>query len=94
VQGVQNVKSSSLPCKYIFIAPPSIEELEMRLRNRATESEESILVRLENASNEMKFGETEGNFDAFVTNADLEAAFSEIVYNLQYWYPHFDFGVQ
>lgn len=35
---------------FIFIAPPSIEELESRLRGRGTETEEKIQIRLANAS--------------------------------------------
>ena len=56
IQGVQNVKKSSLDCKYIFINPPSIEELEKRLRGRGTENEEKIKVRLQNAIGEMEYG--------------------------------------
>ena len=38
----------------IFIAPPSIEELENRLRGRGTETEENIKKRLETAKSELE----------------------------------------
>ena len=94
IQGVQQVKSSVLQCKYIFIAPPSLALLEERLRNRGTETEQSIVTRLGQSSNEITYGETEGNFDAFITNHDLETAYNEIIYYLQYWYPHHNFGFE
>jgi ribose 1,5-bisphosphokinase PhnN len=41
-------------CSYIFIAPPSHEELERRLRGRGTESEDKIATRLANALTEVE----------------------------------------
>jgi guanylate kinase len=91
VQGVRNVKKSSLQCKYVFILPPSIEELEARLRGRGTETEEKIQIRMKTAHEEIAFGNEEGNFDALVTNTDLEVAFAELVGLLKKWYPEVDF---
>jgi guanylate kinase len=54
---VQGAKSLSLlhpeDCLLIFIEPPSVAELERRLRSRGTESEENIQKRLKNARTEM-----------------------------------------
>jgi guanylate kinase len=88
------VKSSKLPCKYVFIAPPSMEVLENRLRNRGTESEESILIRLATASEELQYGVTEGNFDAVIVNNDIETAVAEIIKHLRSSYPTFDFDTE
>jgi len=63
IQGAQNVKKSDLDALYIFISPPSMEELERRLRVRGTEKEEAIVRRLANAKGEMDYGTVEGNFD-------------------------------
>ncbi len=63
IQGAQNVKKSDLDALYIFISPPSMEELERRLRGRGTEKEEAIVRRLANAKGEMDYGAVEGNFD-------------------------------
>lgn len=88
------MKKSTLACKYLFISPPSMALLEDRLRSRGTESEESIVVRLQAASEEVDFGSSEGNFDAVVVNSDLENAVAEIVAYLKQWYPGFDFSVK
>ena len=39
--------------EFVFIGPPNFDELEKRLRSRATESEASIKIRLENAKKEL-----------------------------------------
>lgn len=59
----------------IFILPPSIEELERRLRARSTDTEESILKRLSKAEYEMGFSEY---FDYRVVNDNLDKAAEEV----------------
>lgn len=87
VQGVRNVKKSSLNPRYILIAPPSMEILETRLRARGTEKEEDIVKRLSNAAGELEYGNTEGNMDQIFVNDDLEQTFGEIVSTFKEWYP-------
>ena len=87
VQGVQNVKKSQLKPIYVFIAPPSMDDLESRLRGRGTESEEDIVKRLANAAEEMAYGEGKGNFDCVFTNDDLEKTFGEMVDKFKGWFP-------
>jgi guanylate kinase (EC 2.7.4.8) len=53
----------------IYVAPPSIEELEHRLRQRGTESEEQIRRRLERAAMELQF---QDHFDVVIRNEQLE----------------------
>ncbi len=60
----------------IFIAPPSVHEIENRLRNRNTESEESLKKRLEKTEYEMGFVT---RFDISVINDDLEKAAGESI---------------
>jgi len=55
----------------LFIQPPSLEVLAGRLRNRSTETEDTLAVRLSKASSELKFA---GQFDKIVINDDLEEA--------------------
>ncbi|KAJ1876789.1 guanylate kinase, partial [Coemansia sp. S17] len=43
VQGVKSVKNTDLGARFVFVAPPSEEELERRLRSRGTDDESSIL---------------------------------------------------
>ena len=59
----------------IFILPPSIQDLKMRLINRGTESEERINKRLERTSEEMKFKD---KFDTFMINDDLSSAINKL----------------
>lgn len=59
----------------IFILPPSIEELENRLRKRATDKEEVIIERVAKAKKEISYAD---RFDLQIVNNDLEVAVSEI----------------
>merc|ERR1719330_884749 len=71
VQGAQQLKSSDLnrQAAYIFVMPPSLEELEARLRKRMTESEDKIAVRMANARKEIAFKEENPSFfDEVLTN--------------------------
>ncbi|MBX0291243.1 guanylate kinase [Hymenobacter sp. HSC-4F20] len=58
----------------VFVKPPSLEVLEHRLRNRATDSDASISARLYKANFELTF---EDRFDVTIVNDDLERAISE-----------------
>ncbi|MBS1370275.1 MAG: guanylate kinase [Lentisphaeria bacterium] len=60
---------------FVFIGPPSVETLERRLRGRATDSEEQIALRLENARRELSFWRS---YDYLVVNGDLEKAAVEM----------------
>lgn len=88
VQGAQSVKKSSLEPIYIFIAPPSMEAVESRLRGRGTETEEAIQKRLGNAQKELDYGNAKGNFDKIFVNDDLDKTFEEMATAFQQWYPH------
>lgn len=59
----------------VFIAPPSYEELERRLRARGTDSEEVIQKRLKNARGEMA---EQDWFDTIIVNDDLEIAYQNL----------------
>lgn len=67
----------------VFIAPPSYSELERRLRGRGTDSEESILKRLENSKQEMSFWQ---EYKYVIVNDDLtgaRTAFSRLIHSLR-----------
>ncbi len=87
VQGVKSVKESGIPCKYVFVAPPSMGELEARLRGRGTETEEAIWKRLGNAASEMEYGTTKGNFDKIFVNQDVKTTVDEMVAVFLEWFP-------
>jgi len=75
VKGAMHIKSEMKDAVLIFLMPPSIEELEKRLRSRGTESEEVITRRLEKARKEMK---ASPNYDYIVVNDNIKHAASQI----------------
>jgi guanylate kinase len=75
VNGGLNIKNKfGKQCMTFFVMPPSFESLENRLKKRATESDESLLIRLSKAKYEMTFAE---KFDCIVINEVLETAIDE-----------------
>lgn len=58
----------------VFVQPPSIKEMEKRLRNRQTDSEEKIKERVAKAEKELAFSK---DFDAILVNDNLEKAKTE-----------------
>lgn len=87
VKGGVNIKNilKNQACS-IFIMPPSIEELENRLRKRNTESEDTLKERLSRAEMEISLSE---NFDYVVCNDELEVAIARveeiITQQMNYW---------
>lgn len=56
IEGVKQVKKTDLDPLLVFVMPPSIEELERRLRERNTENEEALQKRLQTARREIQYG--------------------------------------
>lgn len=76
VQGVDTMKLHFGDiANVIFIAPPSVEELEKRLRHRGTENTQVINLRIMNARKEL---ERKNDFDFFILNDDIENAYSKL----------------
>ncbi|KAJ2892265.1 hypothetical protein MKZ38_010056 [Zalerion maritima] len=78
MEGVKQIKSSPISARFVFIKPPSVGELERRLRGRGTETEESVKKRLAQAKVELDFAETPGIHDKVIVNNDLDAALKEL----------------
>ncbi|XP_056585720.1 guanylate kinase 1b [Triplophysa dalaica] len=78
IQGVNNIKKTDLNPIYISIQPPSMEILEKRLRERQTETEESLQKRLEAARIDMELSKETGVFDIVIINDDLEGAYEKL----------------
>ncbi len=74
--GAFNVRNQRPDAVLIFIAPPSFEELERRLRSRGDTPEEQIKVRLERAKWEM---EQSSKYDYIVINDQVETCANEIL---------------
>jgi guanylate kinase len=75
VKGAEQVRAEVPDATLIFLAPPSMEELERRLRGRGTEDDERIARRLDTAAWEMTQRDW---FDHVVVNDDLERAADEV----------------
>ncbi|KAM0561581.1 hypothetical protein ACHAPJ_002749 [Fusarium lateritium] len=77
MEGVKQVKASSIDARYVFVSPPDTEELEKRLRGRGTETEESIQQRLTRAQDELAWARS-AEFDKILVNDDLEKTYQEL----------------
>jgi guanylate kinase len=75
VQGAEQIRDRVPGALLIFLAPPSLEELERRLRGRGTESETAIRRRLDLAAREIAEASW---FPAAVTNDDVDRAADEV----------------
>lgn len=71
VQGSRSLRGKLGDAVHIFIIPPSLRELEHRLRSRKTETEDQILRRLKDAGEEMR---QYSYFDYIIVNDDLPRA--------------------
>lgn len=76
VQGGLKIKSKFPDAVLVFILPPSMEELERRLRGRGTDKEETIAKRLLAARSEIEKG-TEA-YDYLIINDELDQAYTEL----------------
>jgi len=74
-QGAQQVRKLYPQCVGIFIHPPSIEELERRMRARGQDSDAVIRRRVANAREELRHA---GEFNYAIINKDFEAARHEL----------------
>lgn len=75
VQGARQVMAAALPACSIFIAAPSLTELEARLTNRKTESPASLRLRMDNARKEMAAAD---HYDYLVINDVLAEAIQTV----------------
>ena len=74
-QGARQVRASMPDCVTIFVLPPSLAELERRLRDRRTDSDEVIERRLRDAVSDMGRWD---EFDYIIINDDLDRAVAEL----------------
>ncbi|MDR2106658.1 MAG: guanylate kinase [Coriobacteriales bacterium] len=74
-QGALQVHEKLPQATLIFIAPPSLEDLEQRLRGRATEDEASIRRRMANAVKELEY---RNRYQVVIVNDDLTTAVTEL----------------
>jgi len=79
-QGAQQVRAIYPECVGIFILPPSIEELERRMRARGQDSDAVIRRRLDNAREELEHA---GEFEYRIINKDFDTARRELAEIIQ-----------
>jgi guanylate kinase len=75
LEGARQVRRSFPQGFQVFIEPPSLQELERRIRGRGTDDDSAIERRLRRAREELAAAP---EFDAVVVNADLETAIGEL----------------
>jgi guanylate kinase len=76
IQGARQVRALMPDAQLVFLAPPSWEELERRLRGRGTEPPEVVQRRLDQARVELA---AEAEFDAVILSSSVEAVAGELV---------------
>jgi guanylate kinase len=76
-QGARQIRRAMPECISIFILPPSRAELERRLRNRATDTDEVIQRRLRDAASDMTHWD---EFDYVVVNEDFDRALEDLLH--------------
>jgi guanylate kinase len=80
VQGARQVRRTAPDAVLIFLAPPSLDELERRLRSRGTEDGDRLARRLATAREELR---ERTWFDHVVVNEDLDRASSQVAAIIQ-----------
>jgi len=74
-QGTQQLEKAGRDLVSIFVLPPSIPDLEQRLRTRAQDSDEVIHTRMGKAADEMSHW---AEYDYVVINTDIDRAFAQV----------------
>lgn len=76
VQGVRLVKAAMPQCLTVFLAPPSWDVLEQRLRDRGTDDQAALIKRLAIAKDELA---AQNEFDQVIINADVDDAAEQLL---------------
>jgi len=76
LHGARQVRATMPEAMFVFLSPPSWDELVRRLVGRGTETEEERTRRLETARDEMA---AEPEFDVTIVNHEVHAAATELV---------------
>lgn len=88
-KGVEQIRESrSVLAKYIFIVPPTLEELQRRLTSRGTETPEQVAMRMRNAQTQLLFAEQNAKiWDLVLENGNLDESVDYLVSVMQGWFP-------
>ncbi len=84
--GVKSIKAhlkdnqhQGTTARYIFVRPPGKDHLELRLRGRGSESEESLSRRLARVDADFEYANQPGNYDLILINDELDSAYHELL---------------
>ena len=86
---IKTYREKKVDFNYIALLPPSLNELENRLRKRATDSEEAIVQRIDYAKKEIKLINDSEFLNFVIINGELEKSFNEFEKNIKILYSHF-----
>lgn len=75
---MKQVKRTNLNARFLFLAPPSLDELAKRLRERGTETENTLNKRLTQAKNELEYAKQPDSHEKIIVNDDLERAYLDL----------------
>ena len=90
VKAVKSIKESHLDCRYVFIAPNSIEDMVKKIRAKGTETEEKLISRTRAAKEDYEYATTVGIMDEVITYKSNNITFEALVMLFQNWFPDFD----
>jgi guanylate kinase len=75
IQGARSIKALYPGVRSVFIAPPDIDALIIRLKRRETETDEEMAVRIANAEKELA---VQDEFEYIIINTDIDTAYTEL----------------
>ncbi|VDP03500.1 unnamed protein product [Soboliphyme baturini] len=78
LKGVKSVMKTNLQARFVLIKPPSLDVLEQRLRDRGTETTQSLSRRLERAARDIEEASVQQLFDCIIVNDDLQVAYAQL----------------
>ena len=78
IKGARQIMEKCPDSLSIYIVPPSIEELERRLRERQSEDDQTIMKRVSKARQELKELQESDIYEHIVCNDDLDKAIAEV----------------
>lgn len=78
MQGVKSVKKTPLNAAFVFVAPPSLDELRKRLVGRGSETQESLEKRLAHSGSEIAYSKEPGSYDLVIVNDNIDTAYDQL----------------
>lgn len=90
-KSVQMVKDSMLVVKFVFLTPPSIEQLSIRLKELNQETTTKISGRIQTAAGELDAVRSDAHIDKVIINDNIDQCVNRLIYCLDGWYPELNF---